>query len=63
MSDTVTRIAAKGDGLTESGRHVAGAVPGDTVDADGTCSRCRIFRRRKPAAAPRFTRNAQAQRW
>ena len=27
MSDTVTRIAAKGNGLTESGRHVAGAVP------------------------------------
>ena len=39
MSDKVTRIAAKGDGLTESGRHVAGAVPGDTVDADGMITR------------------------
>ncbi|MEL7689804.1 class I SAM-dependent RNA methyltransferase [Citromicrobium bathyomarinum] len=36
MSDPILRIAAKGDGLTESGRHVAGAVPGDTVDAAGT---------------------------
>ena len=36
MSDPILRIAAKGDGLTESGRHVARAVPGDTVDADGS---------------------------
>lgn len=33
--DTVVRIAAKGDGLTQSGRHVAGGVPGDRIDADG----------------------------
>ena len=37
MSDTETimRIAAKGDGVTESGRHVKGAIPGDSVDAEG----------------------------
>ena len=34
-----------------------------TFTESAACSRCRIFRRRKPAAAPRFTRNAQAQRW
>jgi len=36
VSDPVVRIAAKGDGLTQGGRHVAGAVPGDSVEADGT---------------------------
>ena len=36
MSEEIIRIAAKGDGLTESGRHVAGTVPGDRVEADGT---------------------------
>ncbi|GAB5347431.1 class I SAM-dependent RNA methyltransferase [Alteriqipengyuania sp. 357] len=36
MSDTVVRIAAKGDGLTQSGRHIAGAVPGDEIAPDGT---------------------------
>ncbi|MBB3032745.1 class I SAM-dependent RNA methyltransferase [Alteriqipengyuania lutimaris] len=35
QADPVVRIAAKGDGLTEGGRHVAGAVPGDAIDADG----------------------------
>lgn len=35
-ADPVIRIAAKGDGVTASGRHVAGAVPGDTVAEDGT---------------------------
>jgi 23S rRNA (uracil1939-C5)-methyltransferase len=29
------RIAAKGDGVTPSGRHVKGAVPGDSVDGEG----------------------------
>lgn len=40
MSDTETilRIAAKGDGVTASGRHVAGAAPGDMVDAEGNLS-------------------------
>jgi 23S rRNA (uracil1939-C5)-methyltransferase len=33
--ETIIRLAAKGDGVTASGRHVAGAVPGDMVDADG----------------------------
>ena len=32
--ETIIRIAAKGDGVTESGRHVAGAVTGDRVTAD-----------------------------
>lgn len=32
--ETVVRLAARGDGVTESGRYVAGAIPGDTVDGD-----------------------------
>lgn len=36
MSDTVIRIAAKGDGVTAEGRHVPFGVPGDVVEADGT---------------------------
>jgi 23S rRNA (uracil1939-C5)-methyltransferase len=35
ISEPIIRLAAKGDGVTPSGRHVAGAVPGDTLDADG----------------------------
>ena len=35
MPDRVVRIAARGDGVTESGRHVPFGVPGDTVDEDG----------------------------
>jgi 23S rRNA (uracil1939-C5)-methyltransferase len=34
--EPIIRLAAKGDGVTASGRHVAGAVPGDLVDAEGT---------------------------
>ena len=34
-TDPIIRLAAKGDGVAASGRHVAGAVPGDTIDADG----------------------------
>ena len=34
-SETIIRLAAKGDGVTASGRHVAGAVPGDMVDEGG----------------------------
>ncbi len=34
--ETITRIAAKGDGVTTSGRHVAFAVPSDLVQPDGT---------------------------
>ncbi len=38
MSETeiIQRIAARGDGVTPSGRHVARGVPGDAVAADGT---------------------------
>jgi 23S rRNA (uracil1939-C5)-methyltransferase len=34
-SDPIIRLAAKGDGVTASGRHVAGAVLGDIVDEGG----------------------------
>ncbi len=37
--EPVIRLAAKGDGVTASGRHVAGAVPGDVVDASGMVTR------------------------
>ena len=38
MSDAeeIIRIAAKGDGVTQSGRHIAGGVTGDTVTPDGS---------------------------
>ena len=39
MTDTdepIIRIAAKGDGITHSGRYAWGAAPGDTLRADGT---------------------------
>lgn len=35
IAEPIIRLAAKGDGVTASGRHVAGAVPGDVVDAEG----------------------------
>ena len=35
-SETIIRIAAKGDGVTAQGRHIRGGVPGDVVMADGT---------------------------
>ena len=35
MSELVVRIAARGDGVTPSGRHVAFGVPGDAVLDDG----------------------------
>lgn len=34
--DMIIRIAAKGDGITASGRHVPMSAPGDSVGADGT---------------------------
>lgn len=34
-SEPIIRLAAKGDGVTASGRHIAGAVPGDAVDEGG----------------------------
>ncbi|HEU4819913.1 MAG TPA: class I SAM-dependent RNA methyltransferase [Qipengyuania sp.] len=36
MSETVVRIAAKGDGVTADGRHVPFGVPGDVVQPDGS---------------------------
>jgi 23S rRNA (uracil1939-C5)-methyltransferase len=35
MSETIVRIAARGEGVTETGTHVPFAVPGDTVADDG----------------------------
>ena len=35
MNELIVRIAARGDGVTPSGRHVAFGVPGDTVLDDG----------------------------
>ena len=36
MSETIVRVAARGDGVTESGRHIAFAAPGDLVQQDGS---------------------------
>ena len=36
MSEAIIRIAARGDGVSASGRHIAFAVPGDTLQPDGT---------------------------
>jgi 23S rRNA (uracil1939-C5)-methyltransferase len=36
MSEAIVRIAARGDGVSSSGRHVPFAVPGDLVLDDGT---------------------------
>ncbi len=35
-AETILRIAAKGDGVTASGRHLAGTAPGDSVLVDGS---------------------------
>ena len=35
MDDPVVRIAARGDGVTASGKHISFGVPGDTVGDDG----------------------------
>jgi 23S rRNA (uracil1939-C5)-methyltransferase len=35
VSERIVRIAARGDGVTQSGRYVALAAPGDAVDAAG----------------------------
>ena len=34
--ETILRVAAKGDGITASGRHVALTAPGDVIRGDGT---------------------------
>lgn len=36
IDEPIIRIAAKGDGITASGRYAWGAAPGDTLLADGT---------------------------
>jgi 23S rRNA (uracil1939-C5)-methyltransferase len=36
LGEEILRVAAKGDGVTTSGRHVAGAAPGDVLLADGS---------------------------
>ena len=36
MSDPILRIAARGDGVSASGQHVAFAVPGDVIADDGS---------------------------
>jgi 23S rRNA (uracil1939-C5)-methyltransferase len=36
VSERIVRIAARGDGVTESGRHAPFAIPGDTVLEDGS---------------------------
>lgn len=36
MSESIVRIAARGEGVTASGKHFAFAVPGDLVQDDGT---------------------------
>ncbi|MEA3068201.1 MAG: rRNA (uracil1939-C5)-methyltransferase [Sphingomonadales bacterium] len=36
MNELIVRIAARGDGVTASGRHVAFGVPGDALLDDGT---------------------------
>lgn len=35
MSETIVRVAARGEGVTADGRHVALAAPGDTIAIDG----------------------------
>jgi 23S rRNA (uracil1939-C5)-methyltransferase len=37
--ETIIRIAAKGDGVTASGRHVRRTVPGDRIDGQGLVER------------------------
>jgi 23S rRNA (uracil1939-C5)-methyltransferase len=37
--ERIVRLAARGDGATETGRFVKGAVPGDSVDAAGAITR------------------------
>ncbi|GGB69708.1 class I SAM-dependent RNA methyltransferase [Blastomonas aquatica] len=34
--DLIVRVAARGDGVTATGRHAAGAAPGDTLTSEGT---------------------------
>lgn len=36
MSERIVRVAARGDGVTDSGRHVPFAAPGDLIHPDGS---------------------------
>ncbi len=36
MTETIVRLAARGDGVTDQGRFFAGTAPGDVIEADGT---------------------------
>jgi 23S rRNA (uracil1939-C5)-methyltransferase len=36
MNETIVRLAARGDGVTDKGRFCAGTAPGDVIEADGT---------------------------
>lgn len=36
LVEKVVRLAARGDGVTESGRYITGAAPGDLLHADGS---------------------------
>lgn len=36
VSETIVRLAARGDGVTESGHHVAMTAPGDRISEDGS---------------------------
>ncbi|MET4895965.1 class I SAM-dependent RNA methyltransferase [Sphingomonadaceae bacterium jetA1] len=36
MTDIIIRVAARGDGVTDNGRHASFAAPGDTLAVDGT---------------------------
>ena len=39
MTDTIVRLAARGDGVTASGAFFARTVPGDVIAADGSVTR------------------------
>lgn len=39
VTEEIIRLAARGDGVTASGRHVSGTAPGDYVDAEGNITR------------------------
>ena len=43
QGDRVIRLAAKGDGITQSGAYIRGAAPGDVVQLDGTLRRGESF--------------------
>ncbi len=52
MTEQVVRIAARGDGVTASGRHVPFGVPGDTLLDDGTIALVLITSNRHAVTFP-----------